>query len=86
MWHKARDQPSQSGADRPHLLARAARCWCHFNFYSANVSRRVSAWGIQSPKLVEAELGGRPATHTAGWPGCGELPPQINGGPHSLHL
>jgi hypothetical protein len=78
MWHKARAQSSQSGAGQPHLLGRPARCWRHFNFRFANVSRRVGAWGIRCPKSVEAELGG--------WPGFGELPPQINGGVHSLHL
>jgi hypothetical protein len=63
-----------------------ASCWHYFNFHFANVSRRVSAQGIQCPKSVEVELGGQPATCTAGWPGFGELPPQINGGAHSLHL
>jgi hypothetical protein len=61
MWHKAQDQPSQSGVGRTHLLGRSARCWRHFNFHFANVSRRVGARGIRCPKLVEAELGGRPA-------------------------
>jgi hypothetical protein len=52
MWHKAWAQPSQSGADWPHLLGRPARCWrlCKLRF--ANVSRKVGAWGIQCPKLV----------------------------------
>jgi hypothetical protein len=86
MWHKARVQLSQSGACRAHLLSRPARCWCHFNFYFANVSRRVGAWGIRCPKSVEAELGGRSATCTAGQPWFGELPPQLNGGAHSLLL
>jgi hypothetical protein len=86
MWHKARGQPSQSGASRPHLLGWPARCWGHFNFRFANVSRRVGARGIRCPKSVDAELGGHPALCTAGRPGFGELPPQINGGAHSLHL
>jgi hypothetical protein len=62
------------------------RCWHHFNFRFANVSRRIGAWGIQFPKSVEAELGGKSATCMADRLGFGELPPQINGGAHSLHL
>jgi hypothetical protein len=81
MWHKAQAQPSQSGARRPHLLGWSARRWCHFHFRFANVSRRVGARGFRSPKLVEAELGGRPADRL----GFGELLPQINYGAHSLH-
>jgi hypothetical protein len=45
MWHKARAQPSQSGAGRPHLLGRPARCWRLFKFCFDNVSRMVGAWG-----------------------------------------
>jgi hypothetical protein len=86
MWHKARAQLSQSGATRPHLLGQPFRCWRRFNFCFANVSRMVGARGIRCPKSVEAELGGWPATCMAGWLGFGELPPQINGGAHSLHL
>jgi hypothetical protein len=58
----------------------------HFNFRFANVLRRVGARGIRCPKSVEAKLGGRLATCTASRSGFGELPPQINGGAHSLHL
>jgi hypothetical protein len=61
MWHKAQAQPSQNGAGQPHLLGRPTMCWHNFNFRFANVLRRVGAWGIQCPKSVEAELGGRPA-------------------------
>jgi hypothetical protein len=84
MWHKARAQPSESGDGRPHILGRSARCWGHFNFCFANVSRRVSARGIRCQKSVKAELSGWPATCTVGW--VAELPPQINSGAHSLHL
>jgi hypothetical protein len=80
MWHKAQAQPRQSEAGR------LARCWHHFNFCFANMSRRVGAWGIRCPNAVEDELGGRPATCMAGRPGFGELPPEISGGAHSLHL
>jgi hypothetical protein len=86
MWHKARAQPSQSGAGQHRLLGRPARCWRHFNFRFTNVSKRVGARGIQCPKSVEAELGGRLAMCTVGRPGFGELPLQINGGAHSLLL
>jgi hypothetical protein len=41
---------------------RPARCWRHFNFRFANVSRRVGAWGIQCPKSLEAELVGQLAS------------------------
>jgi hypothetical protein len=82
--HKARAQLSQSGASRHHLLGRPARCWHHLNFHFANMSSRIGAWGIRCPKLVRAKLGGRPATCMAGQTGFGELPPQINGGAHSL--
>jgi hypothetical protein len=84
MWHKARAQPSQCGADLPHLIGQSARCWRNFNFCFANVSRRLGAWAIRCLKLVEAKLGGRPATCMASRPGFGELLPQINGGAHSL--
>jgi hypothetical protein len=86
MWHKARAQPRQSGAGQPPLPGRPTRCWRHFNFHFANVSRRVGAWGIRCPKSLEAELGGRAATCMVGRAGFDELPPQINGGAHSLHL
>jgi hypothetical protein len=86
MWHKDRAQPSQSRAGRPHLLGWPARFWLNFNFCFANVSRRVGVQGIRCPKSVEAELGGWLAMCTAGQPGIGELPPQINDGAQSLHL
>jgi hypothetical protein len=86
MWHKARAQLSQSGAGQHRLLGRPARCWCHFNFRFANVLSRVGARGIRCTKSVEAELGGRPTMCTTDQPGFGELPPQINGGAHSLLL
>jgi hypothetical protein len=48
---------------------------------------KVGRWmGYPCPKLVEAELGGWLATCTVGRPGFCELPSQINGGAHSLHL
>jgi hypothetical protein len=77
---------TQSSGPTEPKWGRLARCWCNFNFRFANMSRRVGAWGILYPKSVEAELGGRPATCTAGWPRFGELLPQINGGAHSRLL
>jgi hypothetical protein len=53
MWHKSRAQSSVSGAGRPHLLGRPARCWRLFKLHFANVSRKVGARGIQCPKLVQ---------------------------------
>jgi hypothetical protein len=86
--HLAPNQESVEVAFTPintSLAGRPARCWCHFNFHFANVSRMVGARGIWCPKWVEAELGIQPATCTSGRPGFGELPLQISGGAHSTY-
>jgi hypothetical protein len=76
MWHTARAEPSQSGAGWPHLLGRSARRWHLFKFCFANMSRKVSAWGIQHPKSVRPQnLATRPP-YLADWPDkCPPPPP-----------
>jgi hypothetical protein len=59
MSHKARAQPSQRVAGRPHHLGRPTMCWCISKNSFVYVSIRGSAQGIQCPKVVQ---GGNMAT------------------------
>jgi hypothetical protein len=62
MWHKARAQPSQGVAGRPHHLGWPTMCWCIFKNGFVYVSSRAGAQGIQCPKVVEGgNLAARPS-------------------------
>jgi hypothetical protein len=64
----------------------ASQVLAPFEFRLCQHVKEDDARGIRCPKSVEAKLGHRSATCMADLPGFGELPPQINGGAHSLHL
>jgi hypothetical protein len=59
MWHKARAQPSQIVADRPHHFGRLTMCWRIYKKHFVYVSNRGGAQRIQCPKGVQ---GGNLAT------------------------
>jgi hypothetical protein len=62
MWHKARDQPSQCVARRPHHLDRLAMSCRISKKCFVYVSRRGDAQGIQCPKAVQGgNLAARPS-------------------------
>jgi hypothetical protein len=86
MWHKARAQPSQSRAGWPTSLVGQPGVGTILISTLPTCQAGSVHMGIRCPKLVEAMLGGWLASCTADRLGFGELPPQINGGAHSLLL
>jgi hypothetical protein len=62
MWHKARAQPSQGVAGRPHHHGHPAMCWHISKNCFVYVSSRGRAHGIQCPKVVQGgNLAARPS-------------------------
>jgi hypothetical protein len=60
-WHKARAQPSQGVAGRPHHLGWPAMCWRISKNHCVYVSSRGGAQVIQCPKAVQGgNLASRP--------------------------
>jgi hypothetical protein len=51
------DDVAQSPGLTEPKWGRPARCWRHFNFRFANVSRRVGAWGYPMPKVGGGRVG-----------------------------
>jgi hypothetical protein len=67
-WHKARAQPSQGVAGRPHHLGQPTMCWRISKNCFVYMSNRGGAQGIQCPKEVQGgNLATRPSC-MANWP------------------